>query len=49
MCRAINRNPFLEANFVHIAQSIRIVADGCTNFRRFLVEGTGDHPLSKTS
>ena len=25
---------------VNIAQSISILADGCTNFRKFLVEGT---------
>jgi fumarate hydratase class II len=36
----LEMNVYKPLMIANIAQSIRIVADGCTNFRRFLVEGT---------
>jgi fumarate hydratase class II len=36
----LEMNVYKPLMIANIAQSIRIIADGCTNFRRFLVEGT---------
>jgi fumarate hydratase class II len=36
----LEMNVYKPLMIANIAQSIRIVADGCTNFRQFLVEGT---------
>jgi fumarate hydratase class II len=36
----LEMNVYKPLMIANIAQSITIVADGCTNFRRFLVEGT---------
>jgi fumarate hydratase class II len=41
----LEMNVYKPLMIANIAQSITILTDGCTNFRRFLIEGT--HPNRK--
>src|SRR6202000_2838765 len=36
----LEMNVYKPLMIFNLGQSIRILADGCTNFRRFLIEGT---------
>ena len=40
----LEMNVYKPLLIFNVAQSIRIMADGCTNFRKFLIEGTKPNP-----